>query len=354
VQKYIAPAAAGSMDLPSAASLKARVRDFAKRCAEFRGADEKRALIQILTTAVPFVLIVGLMLGTLEYAYWPTLMLAFPAGGLVVRFFIIQHDCGHGSFFRSRWANDTMGRAMSLFTVAPYGLWRRVHAKHHAGSGNLDRRGFGDIKTLTVSEYLALPRTARFRYRIYRHPAFLFLIGVPLFFMVLQRLPWGHGLSARDAWRSVVGLDIALVVVYGAVASVIGLKPLLMIGLPICLIASAVGGWLFYIQHQFEDAHWRPDEEWDFQTAAVYGSTYYALPPVLNWFTGNIGLHHIHHLNSMIPNYRLQDCLVACPELEDVNRLTIRESLACVRFALWDESSGKLVGFRDVAAARNC
>jgi omega-6 fatty acid desaturase (delta-12 desaturase) len=342
------------MGLPPAAELKARVRDFAKRCAAFRGADGRRALIQILTTVVPFVVLIAVMLATVESAYWLTLLLAIPAGGLVVRFFIIQHDCGHGSFFRTRAANDAMGRAMSIFTVAPYDMWRRVHAKHHAGSGNLDRRGFGDIKTLTVSEYLALSWTGRIRYRIYRHPAFLFLIGVPLFFMVLQRLPWGHGLPARDAWRSVVGLDLALTVVYGALAFMIGLKPLLMIAVPICMVASSVGGWLFYIQHQFEDAHWKHDEEWDFQTAALYGSTYYVLPKVLQWFTGNIGLHHIHHLNSMIPNYRLQDCLEACPGLEDVNRLTILESLGCVRLALWDQNSGKLVSFRDALTARTC
>lgn len=356
MQRYIAPAVGESPDQRSepAAVLKARVREFARRCAMFRGADTRRAAIQLLTTAVPFVAIVTVMFAILDHAYWMTLLLALPAAGLAVRFFIIQHDCGHGCFFPSRPINDTLGRATSLLTVAPYGLWRRVHAKHHAGSGNLERRGFGDIKTLTVAEYLALTKFSRARYRIYRHPAFLFLIGVPLFFMVLQRIPWGHGLPARDAWRSVVGLDIALVAVYGAMASTIGLKPLLMIGLPICITASAIGGWLFYIQHQFEDAHWRHNEAWDFQTAAIYGSTYYVLPKVLQWFTGNIGLHHIHHLNSMIPNYRLQDCLDACPELENVNRLTIRESLGCVRLALWDETRGKLVTFREAAATGNC
>ena len=320
----------------------------------FRGADTRRATIQILTTTVPFLAVAALMVVTVEHAYWMTLLLSVVAGGLLVRFFIIQHDCGHGSFFSSRRANDFTGRIMSVLTLAPYGLWRRVHAKHHAGSGNLERRGFGDIKTLTVAEYLALSPMERFQYRIYRHPAFLFPIGVPLFFIVLQRSPWGHHLPARETWPSVIGLNVALVVGYGTLAAIVGLKTLLLIALPTSIVAAAIGGWLFYVQHQFEDAHWKPDAAWDFQTAAIYGSTYYALPRVLNWFTGNIGLHHIHHLCSMVPNYRLQDCLAACPGLETVNRLTLRQSLGCTRLALWDDTLGKLVSFRDVAMAKNC
>lgn len=307
--------------------------------------------MQIMTTVVPFVAVVALMLETVEQAYWLTLLLSVVAGGLLVRFFIIQHDCGHGSFFPNRRANDVTGCIMSVLTLAPYGLWRRMHNKHHAGSGNLDRRGFGDIKTLTVAEYRAASPLQRLQYRIYRHPAFLFLIGVPLFFMVVQRSPWGHHLPLRETWMSVMGLNAALILGYGALAWLIGPLTLLMIALPISMIAAGIGGWLFYVQHQFEDAHWKPDEAWDFQTAAVYGSTYYALPPVLNWFTGNIGLHHIHHLNSMVPNYRLKECLAACPGLESVNRLTLWESLACVRLALWDETRGKLVSFRDAARA---
>lgn len=356
MQKYVATADEDRSDHRSepAAVLKARVREFARRCAAFRGADTRRATIQILTTTVPFLAVAALMVVTVEHAYWMTLLLSVVAGGLLVRFFIIQHDCGHGSFFSSRRANDLTGRIMSVLTLAPYGLWRRVHAKHHAGSGNLERRGFGDIKTLTVAEYLALSPMERLQYRIYRHPAFLFPIGVPLFFIVLQRSPWGHHLPARETWPSVIGLNVALVVGYGTLAAIVGLKTLLLIALPTSIVAAAIGGWLFYVQHQFEDAHWKPDDTWDFQTAALYGSTYYALPRVLNWFTGNIGLHHIHHLCSMVPNYRLQDCLAACPGLETVNRLTLRQSLDCTRLALWDDTCGKLVSFRDVAMAENC
>lgn len=291
------------------------------------------------------------MVATVAQAYWLTLLLSVIAGGLLVRFFIIQHDCGHGSFFSGRRANDITGLAMSFLTLAPYALWRRVHAKHHAGSGNLERRGVGDIKTMTMAEYQAATPFQRLRYRLYRHPAFLFLVGVPLFFIVLQRSPWGHHFPARETWMSVMGLNLALLLGYGALGWLIGPMTLLMIAVPISMVAAIIGGWLFYVQHQFEDAHWKPDAAWDFQTAAMYGSTYYALPPVLNWFTGNIGLHHIHHLNSMVPNYRLQECLAACPGLESVNRLTLRESLSCVRLALWDETRGKLVSFRDAARA---
>jgi omega-6 fatty acid desaturase (delta-12 desaturase) len=277
-------------------------------------------------------------------------LLAVPVGGLLVRFFIIQHDCGHGSFVASRRWNDIIGRAMSVLTVTPYGLWRRVHAQHHAGSGNLDRRGAGDINTLTVREYLGLTPGGRLRYRIYRNPAFLFLLGVPAFFLLIQRTPWLHPLPPRDTWKSVMGLNAAIVAFYGGLGWLIGYGLLVLIAVPAIVVASCIGGWLFFIQHQFEDTHWEPGSAWDFQIAAVQGSSYYDLPPVLNRFTGNIGLHHIHHLNSMIPNYRLQECLAASPEFQALNRITLWESFKCARLTLWDEDQRRLVGFGDVAA----
>ncbi len=291
------------------------------------------------------------MIWLAESAYWLTLLLSIPLGGLLVRCFIIQHDCGHGSFVESKLANDIIGRCMSLVTVTPYALWRRVHAKHHATSGNLEHRGSGDIDTLTVREYLERSPASQLRYRFYRNPFFLFLVGVPTFFVILQRLPWGHPLGFRDSWKSVLGLDLAIVLIYGLLGLLISFKVLLMIALPSIVVASAVGGWLFFIQHQFEDAHWEHADTWDFQVAAVYGSSYYVLPRILNWFTGNIGLHHIHHLNSLIPNYRLQECLDASPEFKALNRLKLRDSFGCARLTLWDEDARRLIGFSDLKTA---
>ncbi len=332
----------------SADSLRAQARAFARHCAHYRNPDARRAITQMCTTSVPFLVLVTVMIWLTGYAYWATLLLAIPTGGLLVRFFIIQHDCGHGSFLGTRGANDILGRLMSILTLTPYGLWRREHAMHHAGSGNLERRGVGDIETMTVEEYLAAGRFQRIRYRIYRNPAFLFGLGVPIYFLILQRSPWGHGLPFRDAWKSTLGLNLAIAIVYGSLSWFIGLGTLLAVMLPIVVVASAAGGWLFFIQHQFENTHWEPTEAWDFQTAAVHGSSYYALPKVLQWFTGNIGLHHIHHLNSMVPNYRLQECMDALPALASVNRLTIRQSLRCVRYTLWDSASRRLIAFSDL------
>jgi omega-6 fatty acid desaturase (delta-12 desaturase) len=330
---------------------KHRVRRLAAHCQKYRGSVPRLAVQQLLTTIIPLVAIVGAMFATVEHAYWVTLLLALPAAGLLVRAFIIQHDCGHGSFFASQTLNDVVGRAMSVLTLAPYGLWRREHALHHATSGNLDRRGAGDIKTMTVAEYRKLSMLGRVYYQIYRHPAFLFGIGVPAYFMIIQRLPWLHALTARNAWKSVLASNVGLIALYAPLCYVFGIADVLWVGLPILHIAAAAGGWLFFIQHQFEETIWEQTEGWDFQVAALLGSSYYDLPKILNWFTGNIGLHHIHHLNSLIPNYRLMRCLEESPELQSINRLTLRESLRCTRLKLWDEEQRRLVRFDEVSAA---
>lgn len=326
---------------------KQRVKRLAKHCNAYRGAEPRKAVFQMVTTLVPLAAIVALMFATVESAYWLTLLLAFPAAGLVVRAFIIQHDCGHGSFFASRRTNDLIGRAMSVLTMAPYGLWRREHAHHHAGSGNLDRRGAGDIDTMTVREYEELSRLGKLRYQLYRNPIFLFGFGVPAYFILLQRTPFMHALTPKDSWKSVLGLNIGLALFYGPLIYAFGWSNVLWVVLPIVHIAAAVGGWLFFIQHQFEEAHWEKAESWDFQVAALLGSSFYDLPKVLNWFTGNIGLHHIHHLNSMIPNYKLQDCLDASPELKSINRMTLRESLSCAKLMLWDEPSRRMISMAE-------
>jgi omega-6 fatty acid desaturase (delta-12 desaturase) len=329
---------------------KQRVRRLAAHCQKYRGSMPRLAVLQLVTTLMPLVLIVAAMFATVRTAYWATLLLALPAAGLLVRAFIIQHDCGHGSFFASRPLNDFVGRCMSVLTMTPYGLWRREHAHHHATSGNLDRRGAGDIDTLTVREYLRLSFLQKIRYKLYRHPLFLFGIGVPAYFVLLHRLPWLHALPPREAWRSVLGLNVGLIAFYLPLIYSFGLADVLWVSLPILHVAAAAGGWLFFIQHQFEETTWDKAEGWDFQVAALLGSSYYKLPGLLNWFTGNIGLHHIHHLNSMIPNYRLMACLKASPELMSINRLTLRDSLKCARLKLWDEDARRLIRFDELPA----
>ncbi len=321
------------------------IQELAAHCARYRTPDGWRATRQILTTVIPFLALFSAMYFSLEYSYWITLALALPTAGLIVRFFIIQHDCGHGSFFASKTANDTVGRLTSILTLTPYAYWQRAHALHHASSANLDRRGIGDIDTLTVSEYRALPFAKRLGYRIYRNPLFMTFVGGVLHFLVIQRVPFS---IQRPSWKmtsSVLSLNAAILVVYGALGTLIGWTEFVLLFAPIVVISSAAGVWLFYIQHQFEETHWSKDGEWDRKTAAVLGSSYYKLPKILNWFTGDIGLHHIHHLCSHIPNYRLQECMAARPELASINRLTIWESLKCAKLALWDEDNKRLVSF---------
>ena len=327
------------------------VRRLAAHCNLYKGAVPRLAVWQMANTLIPLAIVVVAMFATVGSAYWLTLLLAFPAAGLLVRVFIIQHDCGHGSFFASRPLNDLVGRCMSVLTMAPYGLWRREHAQHHASSGNLDRRGAGDIDTMTVTEYLKLSPLGRLRYRLYRNPFILFVLGVPAYFMIVHRMPWLHSLAPRDSWKSVLGLNIALAAFYGPLIYLFGLSDVLCVVLPIVHISSAVGGWLFFVQHQFEETTWEKAEGWDFQVAALLGSSFYDLPKVLNWFTGNIGYHHIHHLNSMIPNYRLQACTTASPELKAINRLTLLDSVNCASLKLWDEKQRRLISFRELSSA---
>jgi omega-6 fatty acid desaturase (delta-12 desaturase) len=325
-------------------------RDIARHCAAYREPDVRSALGQIANTGLPYLVLCAIMIAAAATGHgWVVPLLAVPAGGLLVRLFIIQHDCGHGSFLPSRTANDAIGRALSLLTLTPYDSWKRAHALHHASTGDLSRRGTGDVATLTVREYLALSRLGRLRYRLYRNPFLLIGLGSPLNFMLLQRMPFGVGLPWRTAWRDVLALDAALAVLVGLLAVAAGgVLPVLAALVPTVCVAAWIGGWLFYVQHQYEDTVWDGPENWDFHTAALGGSSHYVLPAVLQWFTGNVGLHHVHHLNSRIPNYRLQECMDDHAMLGQVGRLTPRDSLRCLGLALWDEDARRLVGFSRV------
>ena len=313
------------------------------------GADVKRSMFQLVTTGTAFIALLALMAVLSDGFYWLTLVLAIPAAGLLVRLFIIQHDCGHGSFFGSRAANDILGRALSVLTLTPYYSWSQGHAIHHASTGNLDRRGRGDVETWTVADYQASGRLKKLFYRLYRNPFVMVVLGAPLNFIVLQRLPVGHGFRDRNSRRSILALNLALVVGFGLMFATFGVRLVLGTYLPVMIIASWVGNWLFYVQHQFERTNWERDLDWNFHVAALSGSSYFKLPAILQWFSGNIGLHHVHHLCSRVPNYRLQACHDAAPELHRVAKVvTLRESLGCWRLALWDERRRSLVAFRDL------
>jgi omega-6 fatty acid desaturase (delta-12 desaturase) len=309
-----------------------------------------KSLYQLLNTAT--LVIVGwyVMLRCVDHLYWLTLLLAVPMAGLFMRLFIIQHDCGHGSFFRSRAANDTLGSMIGVFLLTPYHYWRRTHAMHHASSGDLDRRELGDIVTRTVNEYRAMSRWERFGYRVYRSPFVLFGVGPIYQFMIKHRLPLDAPKKWKKEWAGILATDAALAGVVFAMAELVGLRKFLLVQLPISVIAGSLGVFLFYIQHQFEDTHWREHIKWNFHTAAFWGSSLYELPPVLRWFSGNIGFHHVHHLASKISNYRLRRCLAENPPLQQANRLTLPQSLSCMSLKLWDEEHHKLVGFRSISA----
>jgi len=323
----------------------AQVDQLAAHCLKYRGSNAWRATGQLIVSLSCFFILCFAMYQSLKVGYWLTLLLAIPTAGFVLRLFIIQHDCGHGSFYASTKINDRIGQFLSVFTITPYAYWRRLHAIHHASSSNLDKRGYGDIDTLTVAEYEALSYAKRLGYRIYRNPFFLMLVGGPVHFAIMQRYPTAFKKPSLQMWMSVMGCNLFMALLYGGLIWYIGWKPFVMMALPVALIATSVGVWLFYIQHQFEDTMWEHEQHWDRKTAALYGSSYYALPKVLQWFTGNIGIHHIHHLCSAIPNYRLQECLDDEPELKEINVLTLKESLRYATLSLWDEESKKLVPF---------
>ena len=316
--------------------------------ASYREPNAVRSAVELMITAVPFVLLWLLVWIAVDAHYWIGLLLVVPAAGLVVRLFMIQHDCGHGSFFRRRAVNDWVGRVISVLTLTPYDFWRRTHALHHATSGNLDHRGIGDIDTLTVREYVDLPRWRQLLYRMYRNPIVMFVLGPAYVFILHYRLPIALMRSGWQPWFSTMGTNVAIAVLFAMMMWLVGVTSFLIIQLPIALLAASFGVWLFYIQHQFEDTFWEHDDDWTPHEAALHGSSHYDLPGVLRWFTANIGVHHVHHLSSRIPYYRLPEVLRDRPQLAVVRRLTLLQSFRCVRLVLWDERRRRLVSFRDV------
>jgi acyl-lipid omega-6 desaturase (Delta-12 desaturase) len=328
-------------------------RQWLKILARYRDPDPVRSIWELLVTAVPFFVLWALMLVCLRYlsyGYWVSALLAVPAAGFLVRLFMIQHDCGHGSFFRQASANHWVGRAIGVLTLTPYDYWRRTHAVHHASSGNLDRRGTGDVTTLTVSEYLSLPRWRRLGYRLLRNPLILLALGPIYIFLLKHRLPVELMDGGKEVWISAMATNGAIAAIVIVMSALIGIQTFLLVQLPITLLASAIGMWLFYVQHQFEDTYWDRQENWSFHAGAMQGSTFFDLPAPLRWFTANIGVHHVHHLASRIPSYRLGEVLRDHPRLREVSRLTLRDSFRCFRLALWDEERRRLVSFRELRA----
>jgi omega-6 fatty acid desaturase (delta-12 desaturase) len=318
--------------------------------APYREPNSARSVFELVITAVPFVLIWVLMWVALDAGYWIGLALVVPAAGFLVRLFMIQHDCGHGSFFRRRLTNDWVGRVIGVLTLTPYDYWRRSHALHHASSGNLERRGIGDIDTLTVGEFQARTPGRQLLYRLYRHPIVMFAVGPAYLFVLRHRLPIGRMRSGWQPWMSVMGTNAAIAILVAGVMWLGGVGPFLLVQLPITLLAASIGVWLFYVQHQFEETLWEHDGDWSFHEAALHGSSHYDLPGILRWFTANIGVHHVHHLSSRIPYYRLPEVLRDRPELGNVGRLTLVQSLKSVRLVLWDEEQRRLVSFREMHA----
>jgi acyl-lipid omega-6 desaturase (Delta-12 desaturase) len=320
-----------------------------RQLAKYREPSTMRSVIELSITAIPLIVLCLLMAAALQQGQFGLYaILVLPSAGLLLRLFMIQHDCGHSAFFPSRRSNDWVGRVIGVLTLTPYDYWRRTHAAHHAGAGNLDRRGIGDIDTLTVSEYQVLSRWGRLRYRLYRHPLIMFGLGPFYLFFMQYRLPFGLMRAGWEPWLSTMTTNAAIASLAAAVIWITGLDTFLLLYFPVTLLAGSIGVWLFYVQHQFEDTTWSNGRNWNAQEAGLHGSSHYDLPPILRWFTANIGVHHVHHLASRIPFYRLPEVMQEFPELKHVSRLTFIQSLGCVRLVLWDQSQQRLISFAEM------
>jgi acyl-lipid omega-6 desaturase (Delta-12 desaturase) len=301
---------------------------------------------QLVNTLVPYAVLLYVMYLSLAVSYWLTLVLAVVAAGLLVRIFIIFHDCGHLSFFKSQKANRFWGFITGVLTFTPHDYWWHEHAEHHASAGNLDNRGIGDIWTMTVQEYLKAPLMTRIRYRLMRNPICLFLIGPSFVFILVRRIPKPSAGSKKCL--SIILTDLGIVAMALMASALIGWKAYLLIQLPILMMAASVGVWMFYVQHQFEGVYWERKKTWDYVTEALQGSSYYKLPRILQWFTGNIGFHHIHHLSPRIPNYFLERCYKENALFQEIKPITLFSSFKSLRFRLLDEQNHQLISFREL------
>lgn len=319
---------------------------WSRKLAPFTGAENRRGAFETVLTLVLLAAFWLTAYAASQWSWWLAMPFAFVAGLMLVRVFVIQHDCGHGALFSTAKLNDRVGRMLGVLTLTPYAYWRHNHNLHHASSGNLDKRGIGDIETLTVEEYRSRGFWGRLAYRAYRSPLVLFAIGPAFVFLIKQRLPFGH-MDRPGAWVSVLGTNAGIAALAVFIILVFGWKTLVFIHLPASLVGASIGVWLFYIQHQFASTFWEHAPAWERETAALEGSSFYDLPKPLMWVTGNIGIHHVHHLAARIPFWRLPQVLAAFPKFRETGRLNLRESLYCVKLTLWDERSSRLISFAD-------
>ena len=314
-----------------------------KIVSKYQGPEKRSSAWQLVNSLVPYAILWYLTYRSLAVSYWLTLGFTILAAGFLVRVFIVFHDCGHGSFFKSKKASSFWGFIAGVLTFTPYHQWRFGHAVHHASCGDLDRRGVGDVWTLTVREYLDLSPWKRLAYRVYRNPLAMFTVGAMYFFLVRNRFPTKN--AAKRERHSVYWTNLAVLIVIAAFSLGIGFTSYVLVQAPISVIAMVSGVWLFYVQHQFEGVYWERHEKWDYTKAALEGSSFYKLPKVLQWFTGNIGFHHIHHLSPRIPNYKLEKCHKENPIFQQPKMITLLSSLKSLSLRLWDEDAHRLVGF---------
>jgi acyl-lipid omega-6 desaturase (Delta-12 desaturase) len=327
--------------------IKSRNELYKNITAPFRGPDNAKSARQLILTLAIFFALWAAMYWSLGVSYLLTLALSIPTAGFLVRLFMIQHDCGHGSYFTSKSARDIVGFWIGVFTLTPYRYWLQSHAHHHSHNGDLDFRGFGDIDTKTVKEYESGTPWQRFGYRIYRNPIILFGIGPSFHFIVKHRYPWDVPRAWKAAWVGIWLTNLALVALVAGLGYLLGYVNFLLVQTPVTIIACSLGVWLFYVQHQFEETYWHWHKNWNFHDAALQGSSHLVLPRPLQWLTASIGIHHIHHLNSQIPNYRLEECLKANPELQKAPKVTIADSWRLMFLTLWDEDRQELISFRE-------
>lgn len=325
-------------------------KEWLRALSKYRTPNNKRSILETVITLAGFFGLWASAYLALSASFVLSFVFSVLGGLFLVRLFILQHDCGHNALFSKRWANDWLGRFLGVFTLTPYDVWRRSHALHHAGSGNLDKRGIGDIYTMTVAEYKDRGFWGRLWYRAYRSPFTLFVVGPIYVFGIMQRLPIGCMNQGKKYWISTMGTNLVLFLISAGLVYAVGFWPFVAVFGMTTFIGSLTGMWLFYVQHQFEETEWDRPEDWDMHDAALYGSSYYNLPKPLPWMTGNIGIHHVHHLYSRIPFYRLPEVLRDHPVLGEIRKLTLIESFSCARKHLWCETERRLKTFKEAMA----